>query len=69
MHNNIMNDCLIRASVLMTLVCLGLARSVPGDTFGGGVNTFDIEFVEVGNPGNSAATIGFGISKDTRGLY
>ncbi len=29
-----------------------------GDTFGSGANTFDIEFVTIGNPGNAADTTG-----------
>lgn len=30
-----------------------------GDTFGSGANTFDIDFVTIGNPGNAADTTGF----------
>ena len=54
-----MHDRLKRAFVLMTLICLGLARGAPAVTFGSGANTFDIEFVAVGDPGNAADTIGF----------
>jgi hypothetical protein len=39
-------------------VILFLAVTFPamGDTFGGGANAFDIEFVTIGNPGNAADT-------------
>ena len=34
------------------------AAAVEADTFGSGTNTFEIEFVTIGNPGNSADTTG-----------
>jgi hypothetical protein len=34
------------------------ADCVLADTFGSGANTFDIEFVTIGNPGNPADTTG-----------
>jgi formylglycine-generating enzyme required for sulfatase activity len=47
--------------IVFTLLVL-LFSSVPtivlGDTFGSGANTFDIAFVNIGNPGNSADTTG-----------
>jgi formylglycine-generating enzyme len=33
-------------------------RSAQADTFGSGANTFDIQFVTIGNPGNAADTTG-----------
>ena len=35
-----------------------LGRAAMFDTFGSGANTFDIEFVSIGNPGNAADTTG-----------
>jgi hypothetical protein len=35
-----------------TFLILALAHWCRGDTFGSGANTFDIEFVTIGNPGN-----------------
>lgn len=34
------------------------AASANADTFGSGVNAFDIEFIDIGNPGNPADTTG-----------
>jgi len=34
------------------------ASTVQGDTFGSGTNTFDIDFVTIGNPGNADDTTG-----------
>ncbi len=44
--------------ILVTLFCLAVADGALGDTFGSGANTFDIEFVTIGNPGNAADTTG-----------
>lgn len=42
-------------TLLMTaLFCGDFAHRAAGDTFGSGANTFDIEFVTIGNPGNAA---------------
>jgi formylglycine-generating enzyme len=46
------------ALAFVVLVCTAAARSAAGDTFGSGANTFDIEFVTIGNPGNAADTTG-----------
>ncbi len=50
------------ASLLMLLVaallCIASANRAAADTFGSGANTFDIEFVSIGNPGNAADTTG-----------
>ena len=54
----------MRKSNLFALVLAGLlplsvtANRVAGDTFGSDVNTFEIEFVTIGNPGNAADTGG-----------
>ena len=39
----------------LTLFSAPIARA---DTFGNGANTFNIEFVDIGNPGNAADTTG-----------
>lgn len=46
--------------VLLFVICLGLTFSgrVQADTFGSGSNTFDIDFVTIGDPGNVADTTG-----------
>ncbi len=36
-----------------------LASRLPADTFGTGLNSFEIEFVPIGDPGNPADTTGF----------
>jgi hypothetical protein len=38
--------------VLFLLSASALASSLHADTFGGGANSFDVEFVTIGNPGN-----------------
>ncbi len=45
----------ILLATLFSLSCFGRAVA---DTFGSGVNVFDIEFVDIGNPGNAADTTG-----------
>ena len=46
----------------LTAVCSAMlsmtAKPAASDTFGSGANTFDIEFVTIGNPGNAADTTG-----------
>jgi hypothetical protein len=51
-------------------LCAGISRA---DTFGSGANTFSIDFVTIGNPGNPpdanpnpAGTIPFGIAGTRR---
>ena len=44
--------------LLIAQFFLGLVESAAGDMFGSGANTFDIEFVPIGNPGNPADTTG-----------
>jgi hypothetical protein len=39
-------------------LCLTSAHRAGADIFGSGANTFDIEFVKIGNPGNPADTTG-----------
>ena len=46
------------ALTFAALICTASARRAVGDTFGSGANTFDIEFVSIGNPGNAADTTG-----------
>ncbi len=46
------------ALTFAALICTASARSAAADTFGSGANTFDIEFVRIGNPGNAADTTG-----------
>jgi hypothetical protein len=43
---------------LAATVIATLADRAVADTFGTGVNTFDIQFVTIGNPGNAADTTG-----------
>ena len=45
-------------SALVPLIIFALSNCVRADTFGTGVNTFDIEFVTIGNPGNPVDTTG-----------
>jgi formylglycine-generating enzyme required for sulfatase activity len=49
---------LVCASILTAVVSISCADGAMADTFGGGANTFDIEFVTIGNPGNAADTTG-----------
>lgn len=44
--------------LLAALFCATHVDRVTADTFGSGTNTFDIEFVTIGNPGNPADTSG-----------
>jgi formylglycine-generating enzyme required for sulfatase activity len=44
--------------LLAALLCVASASRALADTFGSGANTFDIEFVTIGNPGNAADTTG-----------
>jgi hypothetical protein len=53
------NQQRITAGLLIVLVMLSiLHQSAAADTFGSGANTFDIEFVTIGNPGSAADTTG-----------
>jgi formylglycine-generating enzyme required for sulfatase activity len=49
---------LVCAVVLSAVVALAGDDRATADTFGSGANTFDIEFVAIGNPGNPADTTG-----------
>ena len=49
---------LLCASILAAAVGVSFADRAAADTFGSGANTFDIEFVTIGNPGNAADTTG-----------
>jgi hypothetical protein len=42
--------------LVAALVLISFSDRAHGDTFGSGANTFDIEFVDIGNPGNPADT-------------
>jgi hypothetical protein len=44
--------------LVCTVLLSSTAESANADTFGSGDNTFDIEFVTIGNPGNAADTTG-----------
>jgi len=49
----------MKASIALLAVLLSAVTShALSDTFGSGANTFDIEFVTIGNPGNAADTTG-----------
>ena len=53
----------MKKTILSTLVAVGLiggASQSKADTFGSGANAFTIDFVSVGNSGNSADTTGYG---------
>ena len=50
-----MKTTITLAFLSLTLCC---ASTTYADTFGSGVNTFGIEFVTIGNPGNTADTTG-----------
>lgn len=53
------NQQRITAGLLIVLVILSLLhQSAAADTFGSGANSFDIEFVRIGNPNNAADTTG-----------
>jgi hypothetical protein len=45
-------------SVVVPLFLIALTSPASGDTFGSGANTFNIDFVTIGNPGNAADTSG-----------
>jgi hypothetical protein len=47
--------CAAMVALIVGTMFTGTARA---DTFGSGANTFDIEFVTIGNPGNAADTTG-----------
>ncbi len=47
-----------RLFALLLAVLVSLSDRAVADTFGSGLNTFDIEFVDIGNPGNVADTTG-----------
>ena len=47
-----------RLFALLLAVLVSLSDRAVADTFGSGLNTFDIEFVDIGNPGNAADTTG-----------
>ena len=53
--------------VLVSLTRLSTAQTIT-ETFGTGVNQFSIEFVNIGNPGNTADTTGFGAVSYTYNL-
>ena len=44
----------LSAVLLAALVSSSFSDRAWSDTFGSGANTFDIEFVSIGNPGNAA---------------
>jgi formylglycine-generating enzyme len=46
------------ALAFAVLLVAVLSQRTLGDTFGGGANAFDIEFVTISNPGNPADTTG-----------
>jgi len=46
------------AALILLTVALFYAPAAQADSFGSGLNTFDIEFVDIGNPGNPADTTG-----------
>ena len=46
------------ASAILSLTLLCVCTPVTADTFGTGANQFEIEFVEIGDPGNAADTTG-----------
>jgi len=50
----------MKTTTICALLSLALTCAFPAyaDTFGSEANTFDIEFVEIGNPGNAADTTG-----------
>src|SRR5262249_31006379 len=45
-------------ALLSLLAALFIAAPAPSDTFCGGANTFSIDFVTIGNPGNPPAASG-----------
>jgi hypothetical protein len=47
---------LLCAAILAAVVCFSSTDRAAADTFGSGANTFDIEFVAVGDPGSAADT-------------
>ena len=55
-----MKNSILFAAVLFSTITLTLQPSAQADTFGSGTNTFDINFVTVGNAGNSADTTTYG---------
>ena len=56
-----MSICLpVRGFGLAILATLLVSPLAHGDTFGSGADTFDINFVSIGNPGNAADTTGYG---------
>jgi len=48
----------MKTTTLLLVFLLFSAVTAQADTFGSGANTFDIEFVGIGNPGNAADTTG-----------
>ena len=46
------------SSAVLAILFSAIVCQAQGDTFGSGANTFDIEFVSIGNPGNAADTTG-----------
>jgi len=61
---HIINRCFL---VLVSVTSLSTAQTIT-ETFGTGVNQFSIEFVNIGNPGNTADTTGFGAVSYTYNL-
>jgi hypothetical protein len=49
------NLCAILVAALVVNIC---SEPAWGDTFGSGANTFNVDFVHIGNPGNAADTTG-----------
>ena len=49
---------LVCMTILAAAVSIIFVDRAEADTFGSGLNTFDIEFVTIGNPGNAADTTG-----------
>jgi len=47
-------------AVLLAVFTLTIQPSAQADTFGSGVNTFTLDFVNIGNAGNAADTTGYG---------
>jgi formylglycine-generating enzyme len=53
-----MRKLLCLAVVIASLTTICSAQTMTTQTFGTGVNSFSMDFVEIGNPGNAADTTG-----------
>lgn len=53
-----MNITRVLTLLAVVLLCICFADRAESDTFGSGVNAFEIEFVTIGNPGNADDTTG-----------